>query len=65
MYALADCTLYYKYSFHRKRGLRLAAIYAYQINHCTFQKPTLKSPLVDFKPGCEWWASHHSLLEIQ
>ena len=38
---------------------------AYQGNHCRFQKRTLKSPLVDFKQGCEWWVSYHSLVEIQ
>ena len=34
-------------------------------NHCISQKPAPKSPLVDFKQGCEWWVYCHSLVEIQ
>ena len=36
-----------KYSLHKKLGLRCLL----KINHCISQKPTLKSPLVDFKQG--------------
>ena len=36
-----------------------------EVNHCISQTPTLKSPLVDFKQGCECGVSYHSLVEIQ
>ena len=61
------CPVCTSIAFTKKLGLRLTNILldAYQINHCTSQKLTLKSPLVDFKQECEWWASHRSLLEIK
>ena len=57
----------YKYSFHKKLGLRLANKYSW----CLLNKPlhiskaTLKPSLVDFKQKWEERVSSHSFVEIQ